>query len=267
MFVHPSRRYRLYIDETGTQTLKKAHEDRFLCLLGVVMLQQTHDTAFTQTFRQMKTDVFGHSEDQPVILHRREMVRGKPPFQALKNDPFLAMEFERRWLELIGTSPFLAVGGAIDKDAHVKKYVVWQHDPYHYCLEILVERYVKWLTRHGFVGDVVIEARSKFADKRLKKAYQRLYQNGNNAINAAQAQKVLLSRELKFFRKNDDVAALQLADSLAHPVLRYMKTIHLNEAPAVGFGAQLVDLLIRSKLARQPKTGVIQGWGLKWLPE
>lgn len=267
MFVHPSRRYRLYIDETGTQTLKKAHEDRFLCLLGVIMLQQTHDTTFTQSFRQLKADIFGHSKDSPVILHRREMVRGKPPFQALREDPFLAMEFERRWLDLINTAPFLVIGGAIDKKAHKDKYVVWQHDPYHYCLEILVERFVKWLTRHGFVGDVVIEARGKFADKRLKKAYHRLYHNGNNAITAGQAQAVLLSRELKFNSKEDDVAALQVADSLAHPVLRYMKTIHLNEAPAVGFGAQLIDLLLKSKLARQPKTGVVEGWGLKWLPQ
>jgi hypothetical protein len=42
-----------------------------------------------------------------------------------------------------------------------------------------------------------------------------------------------------------------------------MKTLHLNEAPAVGFGAQLVEELVKSKLARQPKTGLITGWGLK----
>jgi len=267
MFVHPSRRYRLYIDETGTQTLKKSHQDRFLCLLGVIMLQQTHDTSFTSSFRQLKADIFGHSEDNPVILHRREMVRGKPPFQALKDDPFLAMDFEWRWLEMVNTAPFIAIGGAIDKEAHKKRYLVWQHDPYHYCLEILVERFVKWLDRLGFVGDVVIEARSKFADKRLKKAYQRLYHNGNNAITAEKAQTVLLSGELKFSRKHDDVAALQLADSLAHPVLRYLKTKHLNEAPAVGFGAQLVEALLKAKLARHPKTGVVEGWGLKWLGE
>jgi hypothetical protein len=267
MFVHSSKRYRLYIDETGTQTLKTAHEDRFLCLMGVIMLQQTHDDTFSPLFRQLKSDLFGHSADNPMIFHRREMVRGEPPFQALKEDPFLAMDFERRWLDLIGRTQFLALAGAIDKDAHKRKYVVWQHDPYHYCLEILVERFVKWLTRHNFVGDVVVEARGKFADKRLKRAYHRLYRHGNNAVSAAQVQHCLLSRELKFRSKRDDVAAIQLADSLAHPTLRYMKTVHLNEAPAAGFGARLVELLLESKLARHPRTGLIEGWGLKWLPE
>lgn len=231
------------------------------------MLQQTHDDKLSPALSALKADMFGHTSDNPVILHRRDMVRGEGAFQCFKDDPFLAMEFETRWLDLVSNTQFIAIAGAIDKDAHVQKYVVWQHDPYHYCLEILVERFVKWLTRHGFMGDVVIEARGKFADKRLKRAYARLYANGNNAVTSGQVQKCLTSKELKFCRKEDDVAAVQLADSLAHPVLRYMKTQHLNEAPAVGFGPQLVDVLLKSKLARQPKTGVIPGWGLKWLPE
>lgn len=235
--------------------------------MGVIMLQQRHDTTFTSDFQRLKSDLFGHSPENRVVLHRREMVRAEPPFQGLKDNPFLAMDFERDWLDLVAKSSFLAIAGAIDKEAHVKKYVVWQHDPYHYCLEVLVERFVKWLNRHGFVGDVLIESRDKFADKRLKKAYQTLYSNGNNAVTAAQVQAALTSKELKFARKSDDVAGLQLADSLAHPVLRHLKTKHLNESPAVGFGARLVDVLLASKFARQPKTGLIEGWGTKWLPE
>jgi hypothetical protein len=100
MFVHPSKRYRLYIDETGTQTLKKAHLDRFLCLMGIVMLQETHDKAFTASVTKIKAEMFGHCEDSPIILHRREMVRGEAPFQRLKADPLFAMEFENRWTEL-----------------------------------------------------------------------------------------------------------------------------------------------------------------------
>ena len=267
MFVHPSQRYRLYIDETGTQTLKKAHNDRFLCLMGVIMLQKTHDDKFSPAVSALKTNLFGHSVDSPVILHRRDMVRGEGVFKCLADDPFLAMDFEQQWLKVIEEAKFIAIAGAIDKDAHVQKYVVWQHDPYHYCLEILVERFVKWLNRHKLVGDVMIEARSKFADKRLKRAYARLYEHGNNAVTAEQVQRCLTSKELKFCRKSDDVAAIQLADSIAHPTLRYMKTKHLNEAAAVGFGPKLIQVLLDTKFARHPKTKVIEGWGLKWLPE
>ncbi|MBB5987861.1 hypothetical protein HNP60_003835 [Sphingobium sp. B1D3A] len=234
--------------------------------MAIVMLQETHDQAFTTEVLKIKTDMFGHSAEAPVIFHRRDMVRGEPPFERLKADPFFAMEFETRWTDLVEKSAYLAMACAIDKDEHIKKYVVWQHDPYHYCLEMLLERFVKWLKRHKFCGDVVVESRDKYADKRLKAAYRRFYDSGNLAVTAEMAQEVLTSKELKFARKSDDIAGHQLADSLAHPILRYMKTENLNEPPATGFGARLVDILKATKLARKPRTDLIQGWGLKWLP-
>ncbi len=234
--------------------------------MGVVMLQETHDQAFTGEVAKIKRDMFGHTPEEPVILHRREMVRGEPPFERLKTDPFFGMEFENRWAELVEKSAYLAMACAIDKDEHVRKYVVWQYDPYHYCLEMLLERFVKWLKRHNFHGDVLVESRDKFADKRLKAAYRRFYDNGNLAVTAAIAQERLTSKEIKFGRKSDDIAAHQLADSLAHPVLRYMKTLNLQEPEASGFGARLVEILKVNRLARKPKTDIIQGWGLKWLP-
>ena len=266
MLVHPSQRYRLYIDETGTQTLKRGHYDRFLCLMGVVMLRSTHDGPATNGLYQIKADLFGHSPATPVILHRREMVRGEGAFKALKTDPFLAFDFEMRWTEYIKKTPFLAFAGAIDKDAHVTKYRVWQHDPYHYCLEILLERYVLWLKRHNFVGDVLIESRDKFSDSRLKRAYKRFYGNGNQHVRPEHAQNYLTSGEVKFGRKVDDIAGHQIADSLAHPVLRNMRSRYLGETPASGFGSTLVAILEVEKFARHPQRHHIDGWGMKWLP-
>jgi hypothetical protein len=264
MFVRPHERYRLYIDETGTQTLKTAHADRFLCLMGIIMRQDVHDGQFTASMDAIKSLFFN---DTALVFHRRDMVRGKPPYAALKANPVFASEFETAWLDLVANSHYLAVAGAIDKAAHKEKYKVWQHNPYHYCLEILVERFVRWLVRHRFVGDVVIESRDKWADKRLKAAYSHLWHNGNGNVRPPETQKVLLSRELKFACKADNVAAHQLADSLAHPVLRHMKTEHLGLAPATGYGQQLVEALIEKRFARRPKDGLIAGWGSKWLPE
>lgn len=264
MFTIPSKRYRLYIDETGTQTLKAAHADRFLCLMGIIMRQDVHDGQFTASLNALKFSFF---EDIGVVLHRREMVRGEPPFEQLANDADYCAQFEDAWLELVSNSNYIAIAGAIDKVAHKDKYKVWQHDPYHYCLEILVERFVRWMKRHKFVGDVLIESRDKWADKRLKKAYAHFYNNGNGNVSASEAQSVLLSREIKFGNKRDNIAGHQLADSLAHPVLRHLKTVKLSLPPATGYGQKLVDALIEKRLARRPKTDHIEGWGLKWLPE
>jgi hypothetical protein len=264
MFVRPHDRYRLYIDETGTQTLKKAHEDRFLCLMGIIMRQDVHDGQFTASMTAIKFTFF---ENAGLIFHRHDMVRGDPPFEMLKSDEEFKLQFEGAWLDLVSNSSYIAMAGAIDKVAHKEKYRAWQHDPYHYCLEILVERFVRWLSRNRFVGDVLIESRDKWADKRLKRAYSHFWHNGNDHIRPKEAQAVLLSRELKFADKRDNVAAHQLADSLAHPVLRHLKTEKLGLPPATGYGTRLVNVLVERKLARRPKDGLIAGWGLKWLPE
>lgn len=234
--------------------------------MGIIMRRDLHDGALTDRLREIKQDIFGHSEDTPVILHRRELVRGEPPFDRLRVDDALSGEFQARWLALVRESKYLAMAAAIDKKAHIDRYRVWRHDPYHYCLECLLERYVKWLNRNGFIGDVMIEARGKGPDKRLKASYKSFYQTGRGNLSATVIQQRLSSGELKFALKDDDVAGIQLADSLAHPTLAYMRTKSLGSPLPKTYGQSLVDLLIQHRLARHPQTGVIDGWGLKLLP-
>jgi hypothetical protein len=127
MLIHPSQRYRLYIDETGIQSIKAAN-DRYLCLMGIIMRGDVHDKVATPRLRQIKEDIFGHTDDTPVILHRRELSRGEPPFDRLRKDDALSKEFEARWLSLLREIQYLAMAAAIDKKAHVERYKVWQHD-------------------------------------------------------------------------------------------------------------------------------------------
>lgn len=265
MPVHPSRRYRLYIDETGTQTLKQTRIDRYLCLMGLVMRRDTHDQVLTPRLQGIKVDLFGHSAASPVIMHRRQMVQRAAPFDVL-DDERVMFEFNTRWAALVRETQYIAMASAIDKQAHIEKYQVWQYDPYHYCLECLLERYVKWLNRHGFVGDVLVESRGKGPDKRLKEAYRRFYLRGVDYLTPSVIQARLTSSELKLAMKQEDVAGHQLADSLAHPTLRYMQGVYEAAEVAESFGQQLVRLLLQHRLARHPKTLAIDGWGLKWLP-
>lgn len=266
MLPHPSERYRLFIDETGIQSLKNVHNDPYLCLMGIIVKRGDHDGSISERLRQIKIDLFGHADDSPVILHRREIVRGDPPFDRLHHNPALNAEFEARWLSLIREARYVAIASAIDKRAHIEKYRVWQHDPYHYCLECLIERYVKWLNRNGFVGDVIIEQRGKVPDTRLRRTYRKLYFEGNDHIPRAIAQERLTTNELKFADKTDDVTGIQIADSLAHPTLAYMRTIAISHPIPTTFGQRLVDLLLKHKFVRNPNTHFIPGWGMKMLP-
>ena len=234
--------------------------------MGVFMRRDTHDVTLTERMKGIKQDLFGHSETLPVILHRRDMVQGKPPFDILKVDDRIRFEFATRWASLVRETRYLALASAIDKHAHVEKYKVWQYDPYHFCLECLLQRYVYWLHHHGEVGDVLVESRGPKADKRLKEAYRRFYTKGLDRLSVSVIQARLTSGELKLAVKAEDVAGHQLADSLAHPTLRYMQSKYDGAPLADSYGQQLVRMLLQSRFARDRRTGEIDNWGLKWLP-
>ena len=59
----------------------------------------------------------------------------------------------------------------IDKLEHLSRYQVWRHAPYHYCLEVLLERYVLFLHYRGLRGDIMVESRNATLDGKLKNSF------------------------------------------------------------------------------------------------
>lgn len=266
-FVPPSKRFRLYFDETGNGDLhaaEKSPNERYLSVTGVVIRQDTHDGYLTRRLSALKKDIFGLGESDKLVLHRRDIIRGEGKFAVLRS-PKLRAEFDARILALVAECPRTAFTVSIDKSAHKQKYVVWQHSPYHYVLECLAERFVKWLERNNAVGDIVGEARNPTHDKRLRKAYRTLHQRGNQFVSAGQFQARLTSSSLRLLPKDADVAGLQLADILAHPAHRSFKFEQLGEREPDDFGAILAAILKR-KVYDRSSEGKIQGIGRKWLP-
>jgi hypothetical protein len=180
-FIHPTRRYRLYFDETGTGDLKAHRRDqnqRYLSLTGLVFRQDVHDTTFTARLAAFKRRIF---QTPDIILHRRDIMDRKGIF-ALLNDEVVRADFDAQFGDLVQYLPGPAFTISIDKQAHLEKYKVWQFDPYHYVLTCLVERFVMWLGRSGFVGDVMGEARGPKHDGRLRRAFRRLFVNGSSFL-------------------------------------------------------------------------------------
>ena len=261
--------HRMYIDEVGNGDLHGAKDDdniRYLSLTGIITSRSNHDKYMTPRMEALKSEFFDHKPSKPVIFHRRDMLNGNGPFSVLK-DPNVRAQFDERLLSYLRDEQYIAITVTIDKREHLNRYMTWRYDPYHYCMHCIVERYVMWLKRRGVVGDVAIEARFPKADKRLKKSYRKLYLEGTDFITAKVAQAVLTSRELKIIDKKANWAGLQIADLIAHPSFRAMRLERDKMKAPPDFGTQIVDLLLASKLARNPKKpDVISGWGRKWLP-
>ena len=259
-------KYRMYVDEVGNSDLGSSQDPnhRYLSLSGVIAeLAYVADVMYPAV-ESLKRQYFGSHPDDPVILHRKEIMNKKPPFECLR-DPQIERAFNAQLIGLLEGLEFALITVVIDKAEHLQRYRVWRYDPYHYCLTVLVERYVLWLKARGVVGDVMAESRGGREDRRLKDSFERACSRGSDWIHADQFCRYLTSRQLKVRAKSNNVTGLQVADLIAHPSFRATLHRHHSEALPSTFGGQIALVLEACKYNRSP-LGVIDGWGRKWLP-
>jgi hypothetical protein len=259
-------KHRLYIDEVGNSDLGASTNEnhRYLSLTGVIASIQYVGDVLQPQVEDLKRRYFGSHPDDPVILHRKELVNQRPPFDALR-DPDVRLAFDAELLQLIRGLDYVVITAVIDKLEHLTRYQRWANDPYHYCLTVILERYAHWLRERGIQGDVMAESRGKKEDQRLKDEFSRIYVNGTPNIEHAEFVRRLTSSQLKVKPKSMNVAGLQLADLIAHPSFVSTK-LHREGATLPGnFGGQVAQILELSKYRRSNR-GVIDGYGRKWLP-
>jgi len=256
---------RLFIDEVGNDDIDHPAE-QYLSLTGILCKSRGHNNRIKPLIEAAKATFFGHNPPQKmVILHRKELVRHEPPFEALQ-DSVVNAKWEETVLDLVSSLPYLAITVMIDKHEHRDRYKVWHFNPYHYCMTALIERYVMWLKRNRETGDVVVEPRFKAVDRALKNAFRHIWNNGTGNVSAREIQDHLTSKELKFAAKTANVCGLQLVELIAHASHHGTKAEYTGVVMKANFGKQIYDVLREKKYCRNPKNSVIKGWGQKWLP-
>lgn len=259
------KKYRIYIDEVGNNDLESSENPnhRYLSLTGIIFELNYVKDVVNPSVENLKQKYFTYHPDEPVILHRKELINKKYPFNTLQNKK-IEEEFNADFLNLLKDLDFVVVSVLIDKMEHKVKYQTWKYDPYHYCMEIILERFFFFLQSVDSIGDVMVESRGGKEDMRLKKSYTRIYENGTQFIEAEKLQKRLTSKELKVKPKMLNIACLQLADLIAHPSRRFMfRKFGINEGKSFAFGDEIIKI-IEAKYYKG-KTG-IDGYGIKLLP-
>jgi hypothetical protein len=259
-------KYRLYVDEVGNPDLRASKDSnhRYLSLTGVIFELEYVATTVFPTIEQMKRDYFNSHPDEPVILHRKELVNKKHPFESLR-DVGIEEEFNRSLLHLLQNLDYAVITIVLDKLEHSQRYEHWRFDPYHYCLTVIVERYILWLKRSEVVGDVMAESRSGNEDMRLKAAFEDVYMHGSDFMKPEMFAAYLTSKQLKIKPKSNNIAGLQLADLIAYPSFRAMLAHNENQPSPDNFGGKIGTILETSKYVRGPD-GQIDSWGRGWLP-
>ena len=81
------KRYRLYVDESGDHTYYELKEPakRYLGLTGIFIEGEYYRTTFQPEIERLKQKHFPHSPDEPVILHRQDILNRTGPFWRLRD--------------------------------------------------------------------------------------------------------------------------------------------------------------------------------------
>lgn len=142
-------KYRIYIDEVGNPDLESSDNPnhRFLSLKGVILNLDYVSTTLHPELEKLKSKYFKPHPDEPVILHRKEIVNALPPFESLKQTN-IRESFDADLLSALDSWEYVVLTVCIDKKKHKETYSAWRYEPYHYCLAVLLERYSFFLNRY-----------------------------------------------------------------------------------------------------------------------
>jgi hypothetical protein len=192
---------------------------------------------------KLKSKYFNSHPDEPIILHRKELVNAKHPFESLREDK-IKKQFDEELLRLLTVWDYTVITICLDKKAHKETYSIWRYDPYHYCLALLLERFTFFLEHKQVQGDVMAESRGGKEDKRLKKSFSGLLEKGTEYILPERFQNVLTSKQLKVKPKSNNVSGLQIADIIAHPSRNeILNDNSLLERPIAPFAQKIIKIL------------------------
>ncbi|MDY6857696.1 MAG: DUF3800 domain-containing protein [Thermodesulfobacteriota bacterium] len=238
-------KYRMYIDEVGNSDLKSSENPlhRFLSLTGVIIdLEYISEILFLD-IENLKVKYFKSHPDDPIILHRKELVNAKYPFKALKDEK-IKKQFDKELLSLLKKWEYSVITVCLDKKIHKDTYKVWRYDPYHYCLALLLERYTFFLEQKQKQGDVMAESRGGKEDKRLKASFLKLWNEGTQFISQERFHEAFTSKQLKVKPKSNNISGLQLADLIAHPSRNEILSENkLLDKPLAPFAKKIIKIL------------------------
>lgn len=252
----PEDPYRLYVDESGDHVFRHLEKvsHRFLCLLGC-WFRVAEYREFHRALEAFKQRHIPHSPDDPVILHREEIVNRRSSFWRLR-DPEKAREFDDDLIDLIAGAQFRLVAVVIDKKALREGYPTPAH-PYHLAIGFMLQRYCGYLNHINRHGDVMAESRGGRENRMLLDSYSRHYERGAWMTDASFFQQALTSRKLKIKQKSANIAGLQLADLLSNPIRKALliERAHV-EGELAPFASRMVET-VESKFNRHLYTGKV----------
>lgn len=258
------RHYILFLDESGTHNYEDK-ESTVFGLCGCIFNLEYYQGTVEKTFKDFKTQQFGNPN---VILHYADYVRNRKDFFGLKNST-KRHEFYKTLNQYLDELKFTIIACRMNKPWHWQKYGPLAHDPYHYALECIVERFTFFLNEKRATGTIIAESRTtdtgtNSLDGLLEIVFLELKLQGSYYVKSSTIRE-RITGGLIVRKKLENVAGLQIADTVVTPIVR-RKTIDMTLLIKRERSFDALDYSIIEKKYRR-SAGKFMGFGLIDLPK
>ena len=132
---------------------------------------------FYEALENLKSRHLPHHPDDPVILHREDIINARRAFKNLRNEK-KRHQWDDDLLKVVDEAVFKIVAVVIDKYSLRLAYADAAAHPYHLALGFLLQRFASYLNHVNRVGDVMGESRGGREDRLLKESYSRIFEHG-----------------------------------------------------------------------------------------
>lgn len=242
----------MYLDESGDHNLVKIDPTYPIFVLGGIIVDRTYArTEMRRRIRDLKLQFF---HDPAIVLHTNDILRARHGFESL-SDPAVRQEFYEALNVLMTELEYTVVACVIDKPGLIAKYGREAKDPYHYGLQILIDRFCNELGDCVDGGIIYAEKRGEPLDYELSAAWEQIRSRpvgtgstSGEAIDERICELVLRDKKLT-------LEGLQLADLVISPIARRAMNLPVKQDWDI----------VRSKF-RRGREGQVKGDGLTTLP-
>jgi hypothetical protein len=240
--------FTIYVDESGDHSLESINPEYPLFVLAFCLAAKADYRAqIAPEMAGFKHHWFGH---EAVVLHAHEIRKEKGDFKFLF-DRKVRERFLDDLTALMDRLSYTLIVSAIDKVRLNHQYAE-PDNPYSIAMQFCLERAFFYLREQGEVEKlthVLVESRGRKEDADLELVFRRIC-DGANAFGHR------LPFEVVFVDKKQNLAGLQLADLVCHPIGR-----HLLKPGQKNRAYEVVE-----KKFRRSGGGRLEGYGLKTFP-
>lgn len=258
------KHYIFFLDESGTHNYEDK-ESTIFGLCGCIFNLEYYQSVVEKSFSDFKVRQFG---DSNIILHYADYVRNRKEFAGLKN-PAKRHGFYKALNQYLDELQFTIIACRMNKPWHWQKYGPLAHDPYHYALECIVERFTFFLNENRATGTIIAESRTtdkgtNSLDGLLEIVFLELKLQGTYYVKSSTIRE-RITGGLIIRKKSENVAGLQIVDTVVTPIVR-RKTIDMVLLQKRERDFDALDYSIIEKKYRRA-SGRFMGIGLIDLPK